>query len=455
MHALSGRQYGAHVAAPQRQRAAGSCVHTCVAASQQQPQQAALPHPQPPQALQQHARDLATVLLVNENLRRAVGRCAFRACGVAVAGVCRVSGVRRCTGARARARMCRDDTHAPPLPPVPRPLLEREQLLKAVELLDAADYALLVCRSDSGRSSSSNDSTGISESSSSSTRSSSSSATCILYANAAARAALLPHIDSSANQQQSPDATSPVPAQQQLPQAVRDALQQQQQQPGSCSSATGSSSSSSSSSGRAVVLAGVSWPLQAPAQRLQLILPQLLVLPLASPNGERCVCVCVCLWVCESVCPGAAGGARPDVHRQHPPHAAHPPPAFVHRRTDTAFGAALLFPRWRYSNGALGAPGWPAVSPQQLPSAQQLRRAADAVRQQADAVRALKRPAGASNRDEAVVAAVAELQARKQQLARLEGLAHAFLDSGGGSGSGAWAALLQAMAASGSAQEAP
>jgi hypothetical protein len=69
---------------------------------------------------------------------------------------------------------------------------------------------------------------------------------------------------------------------------------------------------------------------------------------------------------------------------------------------DAPFGAALLFDAWRYSGGAVGLPGWPAVLPHELPSQQQLQEAGDAVRQQADAVRALKQEHGLSNKVRAV-----------------------------------------------------
>jgi len=45
----------------------------------------------------------------------------------------------------------------------------------------------------------------------------------------------------------------------------------------------------------------------------------------------------------------------------------------------------------------VGRPGHPCVPPEQLPTADQLQAAADAVRQQADAVRSLKQQQGLPN----------------------------------------------------------
>ncbi|KAF6260141.1 hypothetical protein COO60DRAFT_1637815 [Scenedesmus sp. NREL 46B-D3] len=90
-------------------------------------------------------------------------------------------------------------------------------------------------------------------------------------------------------------------------------------------------------------------------------------------------------------------------------------------------GVALLFDAWRHADGWLGLPGWPRLEPGALPSQQQLQRAGDAVRAQADAVRQLKQGQGLSNKDPAVTEAVAALQQLKQQLAHLEGLQQAFM----------------------------
>ncbi|GBF99835.1 hypothetical protein Rsub_12535 [Raphidocelis subcapitata] len=96
---------------------------------------------------------------------------------------------------------------------------------------------------------------------------------------------------------------------------------------------------------------------------------------------------------------------------------------------DSPIGVALLFDAWRHPcDGALGRPGFPRVAPSELPGPEQLQAAANSVREQADAVRALKQQRGLPNpnQDPAVQAAVSELQRRKELLARFEGLAAAF-----------------------------
>ncbi|WIA36019.1 hypothetical protein OEZ86_007382 [Tetradesmus obliquus] len=98
----------------------------------------------------------------------------------------------------------------------------------------------------------------------------------------------------------------------------------------------------------------------------------------------------------------------------------------VHAPNDAYIGLALLFDAWRHADGCLGLPGWPRVDPADLPSQQQLQEAADAVRAQADAVRQLKQGGGLSNKDPAVLEAVAALQQLKQRLAHLEALQQAF-----------------------------
>jgi hypothetical protein len=65
---------------------------------------------------------------------------------------------------------------------------------------------------------------------------------------------------------------------------------------------------------------------------------------------------------------------------------------------DAYIGMALLFDAWRHADGWLGLPGWPRVDPGCLPDQQQLQAAGDAVRAQADAVRALKQGQGLSNK---------------------------------------------------------
>jgi hypothetical protein len=65
---------------------------------------------------------------------------------------------------------------------------------------------------------------------------------------------------------------------------------------------------------------------------------------------------------------------------------------------DAPFGLALLFDRWSWGDGALGVSGWPRVAPSEVPTEAALQAAADAVRAQADAVRALKTQQGLGNR---------------------------------------------------------
>jgi hypothetical protein len=65
---------------------------------------------------------------------------------------------------------------------------------------------------------------------------------------------------------------------------------------------------------------------------------------------------------------------------------------------DAPYGFALLFDSWTWGDGAVGVPGWPRVLPHDVPDAAALQAAADAVRQQADAVRALKTQQGLGNK---------------------------------------------------------
>lgn len=65
---------------------------------------------------------------------------------------------------------------------------------------------------------------------------------------------------------------------------------------------------------------------------------------------------------------------------------------------DAPFGLAVLFDSWTWSNGAVGVPGWPHVLPSDIPDDAALQAAADAVQQQADAVRALKTQHGLGNK---------------------------------------------------------
>jgi len=140
-------------------------------------------------------------------------------------------------------------------------------------------------------------------------------------------------------------------------------------------------------------------------------------------------------------------------------------------------GRALLCGAWAFSSSSssssfLGRPGWPKVAPSDLPSRVAVRNAAEAVRAQADRVRALKAAASASaaaasatdddpnrsrgspaNRDPAVVQAVAELAELKARLAEVEAMRQAFffcVDDGGseegedgGDGPAALAAVAQ------------
>jgi hypothetical protein len=119
-------------------------------------------------------------------------------------------------------------------------------------------------------------------------------------------------------------------------------------------------------------------------------------------------------------------------------------------------GRALLCGAWASSSSSssssfLGRPGWPKVTPSDLPSRAAVLDAADAVRAQADRVRALKAAASAAaasgrdddpnrsrgspaNRDPAVVQAVAELGELKARLAEVEAMRAAFfscVDDGG------------------------
>lgn len=71
---------------------------------------------------------------------------------------------------------------------------------------------------------------------------------------------------------------------------------------------------------------------------------------------------------------------------------------FLHVSADAPFGVALLFDSWSWGDGALGVPGWPHVLPADIPTEPNLQTAADAVRAQADAVRALKTRQGLGNK---------------------------------------------------------
>ena len=65
---------------------------------------------------------------------------------------------------------------------------------------------------------------------------------------------------------------------------------------------------------------------------------------------------------------------------------------------DAPFGLALLFDSCGWGDGAVGVPGWPRVTPADIPDSAALQAAADAVRQQADAVRELKTTQGLGNK---------------------------------------------------------
>lgn len=143
-----------------------------------------------------------------------------------------------------------------------RPLLSRDQLLRGVELVEGADYAALVI------SSSSSDSNGAQA-----------SACTVLYANQAAR-------DVFSLQQQPPQQLHQLTG---LPAAVADMLHSlhSQQVP---SAAAGHSSQQQQQ--HFSVLHNVDWPCSGAAnsqqQQQQLCIPQLLCVPLVSPNGEEC-----------------------------------------------------------------------------------------------------------------------------------------------------------------------
>ncbi|KAF8059376.1 hypothetical protein HT031_005181 [Scenedesmus sp. PABB004] len=161
-----------------------------------------------------------------------------------------------------------------------------------------------------------------------------------------------------------------------LPAAVADALQRAAQAPPAPPappSTTQPQPQAAPPAGGCALLHDVAWPLPPGADSAGLTVPQLLVCPVCAPNDEP-------------------------------------------------LGAALLFDAWRHDDGRLGVPGWPAVPPGELPTAQALQAAADAVRAQADAVRQLKQGQGLGNKEPAVVEAVARLQALKASLGRLEGL---------------------------------
>lgn len=65
---------------------------------------------------------------------------------------------------------------------------------------------------------------------------------------------------------------------------------------------------------------------------------------------------------------------------------------------DAPFGLCLLFDSWRWGDESLGLPGWPRVLQGQVPDEGAVQQAADAVRQQADSVRALKTQQGLGNK---------------------------------------------------------
>jgi hypothetical protein len=121
-------------------------------------------------------------------------------------------------------------------------------------------------------------------------------------------------------------------------------------------------------------------------------------------------------------------------------------------------GRALLAGAWAFSPAGeayVGRPGWPRVARRDLPTAEDARAAAEAVRAQADRVRALKTAAALAaaaegggdddphrsrgspaNRDPAVLEAVAVLGRLKAQLSEAEAVRAAFFGGGGGSSEG-------------------
>jgi len=94
--------------------------------------------------------------------------------------------------------------------------------------------------------------------------------------------------------------------------------------------------------------------------------------------------------------------------------------------SDALLGAAFIFDAWSLPDGSIGRPGAPEARPEAQPTAEALAAAADGVRAQADAVRALKVQQGLGNRDPAVLQAVAELQRRREGLEALQAAADAF-----------------------------
>jgi hypothetical protein len=99
---------------------------------------------------------------------------------------------------------------------------------------------------------------------------------------------------------------------------------------------------------------------------------------------------------------------------------------------DAYIGLALLFDVWRHADGWLGLPRWPRVDPGALPDPQQLQEAGDAVRAQADAVRALKQGQGLSNkvgRGEGLVAKTAGSSCRLVLLRQSQRRAYKGCDS--------------------------
>lgn len=126
-------------------------------------------------------------------------------------------------------------------------------------------------------------------------------------------------------------------------------------------------------------------------------------------------------------------------------------------------GRALLAAAWAFSEGEgdqmVGRPGWPRIASKDIPSATAVSAASEAVRTQADRVRALKQEAAAraagngadaddpnrsrgspANRDPAVLEAVAELGKLKAELAEAEAMRAAFF-GGGEDGEGEAAAV--------------